>query len=226
MLGPSPAGVQPPQAAVPIEDLVASDFVRRGGTAVLQGLLPAEAFAALRDEAARLEPQAARTVWEGSEQEEWRGGDPARAYSLASGGPVQYAVFASPGMAPALSQIVGFPLALSGAGTYSYYHEPGDFLALHRDVLHCDVAVLTCVADTASGVDGRGALRVYPAYALEPLSAVRSHPAPMSLDLALEPGQTAVLLGGIIPHEVRPMTAGQRRTMSVMCFRALSAGRF
>jgi hypothetical protein len=216
MLEPAPSGTPTP----PADDLAASAFVRGGGWVVLPDLFAAHTFAALSDEARRLESQAVRSVWTGSEREEWRGGDPARAYAAAPGGPVQYSVFASPDMARVLTQVCGVAVVLSGAGTYSYYHQPGDFLALHRDVLQCDVAVLTCVMDTGGGAPGRGALRLYPAFAREPLSVVRSSPDPRPTDIVLGPGQTAVLFGGLVPHEVRPMAGGQRRTMSVMCFQA------
>jgi hypothetical protein len=37
----------------------------------------------------------------------------------------------------------------------------------------------------------------------------------------LRPGQTVVMLGGIVPHHVLPMAQGQVRVVSVLCYRAL-----
>ena len=39
--------------------------------------------------------------------------------------------------------------------------------------------------------------------------------------MPLTRGETIVLLGGILPHEVIPMAEGQERIVSVMCYRAL-----
>jgi hypothetical protein len=60
---------------------------------------------------------------------------------------------------------------------------------------------------------------VYPAHARQPFAAIRAERHPRAVDLTLVPGESALLLGGIIPHEVTPIASGQQRTMSVMCFR-------
>ena len=39
-----------------------------------------------------------------------------------------------------------------------------------------------------------------------------------ALDLHPQPGQPVLLLGGCVPHEVRPATAGHLRWISVLCF--------
>jgi hypothetical protein len=54
-----------------------------------------------------------------------------------------------------------------------------------------------------------------------PLTQLRAEDAPAHIDISLDRGQTAVLLGGIVPHEVLPMAAHQHRTISVVCFTAL-----
>jgi hypothetical protein len=35
---------------------------------------------------------------------------------------------------------------------------------------------------------------------------------------ALSPGHSLVLLGGVVPHAVSPVTEGQRRVVSLLCF--------
>ncbi len=137
----------------------------------------------------------------GSHQVDWRGGDPARSYAGATGGATQTSIFASPTLASYLSEVCGLRLKLAGVGSFSYY-EPGDFLALHRDIVTCDITLLTCLRDTATGTPDRQGLRIYPAYARVPLTQLRSDDAPAHIDVSLDRGQTAVLLGGIVPHEV------------------------
>jgi hypothetical protein len=104
-------------------------------------------------------------------------------------------------------------------GTYSYYVRQGDYLALHRDVEACDVAVITCVYESALNVGG--GLCVYPDRIHEPLSAIRAAPERGMVSVPLRPGQTVVMLGGIVPHHVLPMAQGQVRIVSVLCYRAL-----
>ena len=120
-----------------------------------------------------------------------------------------------------LSDICGLRLKIAGVGSFSYY-APGDFLALHRDIVTCDITLLTCLRDTATGTSDRRGLRIYPAYARMPLTQLRAEEAPAHIDVHLDRGQTAVLLGGIVPHEVLPMAAHQHRTVSVVCMTALS----
>ena len=123
-------------------------------------------------------------------------------------------------MVSALGRICGAEVAPTGGGTYSYYENPGDFLALHRDVVRCDVAVISCLSLSAVG-SSAGELHVYPAYIGEPLSRVRSAGREAGRAAPLARGQTVVLFGGILPHEVTPMAPGQERIVSVMCYRAL-----
>jgi hypothetical protein len=199
-----------------------SAFLRRGGCVVLRSLLSPEFRRALTAEATAMAASARRTVWGGTPGAEWRGGDPARAYGSCSGGPVQTSIFALPALADALSGVAELPLVLAGAGSYSYYHQAGDFLALHRDIVRCDVALLTCLRDKTAAGRSRGTLRIYPSFAHEPLSVLRATADPGGADIMLAPGETVLLMGGIVPHEVLPMVPGQQRTMSVLCFRVQS----
>ena len=123
-------------------------------------------------------------------------------------------------MVAALSRICGVEVALIGGGTYSYYENAGDFLALHRDVVKCDVAVITCLSLRVPDLSA-GGMHVYPEYIREPLSRVRAAGRDAGRAAPLARGETIVLFGGILPHEVIPMAAGQERIVSVMCYRAL-----
>jgi hypothetical protein len=123
-------------------------------------------------------------------------------------------------MVAALSRICGVEVVQTGGGTYSYYENPGDFLALHRDVVKCDVAVITCLSLKVPDISA-GGLHVYPDYIEEPLSRVRAAGRGAGRVAPLARGETIVLFGGILPHEVTPMAAGQERIVSVMCYRAL-----
>jgi hypothetical protein len=200
--------------------LLDSTLMKRGGCLFIENMLQPNLLTALCAEANERQDEARHTIWPGSLQVDWRGGDPARSYAGADGGPTQTSIFASPDLAIYLSEICGLHLKMAGVGSFSYY-EPGDFLALHRDIVHCDITVLTCLRDTAAGTSDRRGLRIYPAYARLPLTQLRSEDNPSHIDVHLDRGQTAVLLGGIVPHEVLPMSADQHRTVSVVCMTAL-----
>jgi hypothetical protein len=213
----SVAHADPPLAPA----LVESVLMQRGGCLFIDNLLPSNLLTALCAEANERQDEARRTAWAGSVQVDWRGGEPARSYAGVTGGPTQTSIFAAPNLATYLSELCGLQLTMAGVGSFSYY-EPGDFLALHRDIVACDITLLTCLRDTAAAASDRRGLRIYPAYARVPLTQLRSEEAPAHIDVHLDRGQTAVLLGGIVPHEVLPMAAHQQRTVSVVCMTALT----
>jgi hypothetical protein len=135
---------------------------------------------------------------------------------------VQDAWYASDPLQQFLSAQVGLPVVPSGnRGSYSYYARAGDFLDLHRDVETCDLAVLTALHDNSAPTDQSGGLVVYPGRIGEPLSAIRERSQEGAYLVKLLPGQTIVLLGGVLPHRVIPVAEGQLRIISVLCFRAL-----
>ena len=179
-------------------------------------LLSAVDFARLQEEAKSQESLGQRNVCLNSAADEWRGGTPARAYTLANGGPVQQAIHASAATHQFLREIIGLPAALSGGGTYSYYSEFGDFLGLHRDVLACDIALITCLEAAPASQDS-GRLLLYPSHVREPLSAIRQEGADAAVAIHLKPGESIVMLGGLVPHEVTAVT--RRRLVSVACYR-------
>ena len=121
-----------------------------------------------------------------------------------------------------LGSLLSTPVRMAGGGSLTLYHLPGDGLGLHRDVDVCDVTLVTCLYDSESNRSMRtpelGSLRAYPEFCHEPLSAVPRHREQFGISIRLRPGDTAVLLGGIVPHEVTPMAAGQCRVVSLVCY--------
>ncbi len=199
--------------------LAESRLVGNGGISVVRGLLSEGLLEALRLDAQAIAPTARRGSWSGPNREDWRGGKPSRAMAGMSAGAVQYEIFGAAAMAEAVADICGFRVRCSGAGSYSWYLEAGDHLALHRDILACDVALITCLERTGPGAGIDGTLCVYPDALWRPLRDVRKD---ARVAAPMDPGDTAVLAGGIVPHEVTPSVAGQRRVVSIVCFRLAS----
>ena len=189
-------------------------LLERGGVAIVQGLLGSDLKAQLLAEANEGLQRAERFVTR-NRNHEWRGGEPARSYRATAAGAGQYAIFSCNDMVEAISEICGHKVRSSGTGSYSYYHDEGDYLGLHRDIELCDVATITCLED--DGPESRGGLRAYPEYAGRPLIAIYEE-CPRGLDLPTRSGDTVVIMGGIIPHEVTPIVPGQRRTVALGCF--------
>lgn len=200
--------------------ILQSPLMRSGGYVVLPDLVPPHVTQRLLEDALAVRGSGHRSESAGSDEWEGRGGNPARAYRVAASGSTQWNVYGPPGMPDFLSRLMNTAVAATGSGTYSYYEDSGDFLALHRDVLTCDLAVITCLADDAPESDG-GSLRLYPQHLNEPLSVVRAANGAGSTLLHLKPGETLVLLGGILPHEVLPVSEGHNRIVSVMCYQIL-----
>ena len=198
-----------------------SALMKDGGFRVLEGLIDGPTRKALLAEALRLLPRAVASVVPESDDEEVRGGTPARSFLNTAGGELQDALYRTPQLLACLREITCASLIPTGTlGTYSYYVRPGDFLALHRDIVTCDVAVITCLHDAGTGCecDG-GKLCLYPGRLAEPLSAIRRTLEQGALKLRLRPGQTIVMFGGIVPHALLPVDAGQTRIVSVLCYR-------
>ena len=186
----------------------------RGGVAVIHGLLGEPLQALILAEAMERAAQAERFVTTGCNLE-WRGGNPARTYRATAAGPEQYRIFSCESMKEALSDLCGIALECSGTGSYTYYHNEGDYLGLHRDIEKCEVATITCLED--DGPELRGGLRAYPEYAGRALLDIYQD-RPPALELPTRPGDTIVIAGGVVPHEVTPIVAGQRRTVALACY--------
>ena len=189
-------------------------LMERGGVAIVRGLLGETLQAQLLTEARERLAGAERFVT-GNRNLAWRGGEPARKYRATAAGVCQYGIFSSKGMVEAIAEICGCAVTSSGTGSYSYYHEVGDYLGLHRDIELCEVATITCLED--DGPEGRGGLRAYPEYVGRPLAAIYEE-CPRGLEVGARAGDTIVIAGGMVPHEVTPVVEGQRRTVALACF--------
>lgn len=196
-------------------------LLREGGFAVFDGVPNASTFADLfREAATRYSHATVQESWD-PDREEVRGGTPRRSLLSAEAGPAQDGFYYDPLFVEFLSSACGVPVRPSGSrGSYSYYVRPGDFLDLHRDIETCDVAVITAVHDNSAPNEDSGSLIVYPERTDEPLSALRAAPYDGAYAVKLLPGQTVILLGGIVPHRVAPVRARQVRIVSVLCFAA------
>lgn len=203
------------------DPMAGSPLLLRGGFDVFEGLMDGPFQAALLGEAVACRSAATPNEVAVDDLEEVRGGSPARRFLSAEGGPLQDAFYQAGWFREQLAEWVGMPVEPTGfRGTFTYYARPGDYLSLHRDIEACDVAVISCLSDGPEAGDG-GSLLLYPGRTAEPLSAIRSSPEKGALRLRLLPGQTIVLLGGIVPHAVLPVGEQQARIVSVLCYRAL-----
>jgi hypothetical protein len=211
--------------ANPIPDTIQrSPLYQRGGFALIDQLLEPSNLAQLQRESLALHSQTSENLMletdrNGFEINFGRGGSPARKFLSAQGGTVQDAFYQSLALSTKLETLCQSRIKPTGArGTYSYYAREGDFLALHRDILQCDLTLITCLFDHSKGAINNlgGVLRLYPNHNLQPLSSINPHSP--SHDLRLKVGQSLALLGGIVPHEVLPTGPGQIRIVSVLCF--------
>jgi hypothetical protein len=203
--------------------ILQAPLMRQGGYAVVPGLFAPEAIASLRCEADVQRSQAQDVCVRRSDAEPIRGGDPARKFLNAPGGAVQLALYGNLVLRQTVASIVGLPIVPTGSGgTFTYYCRPLDFLTIHRDIVTCDVALITCLAET--GVRGSGGkLCLYPQRIWEDLGSLRREPIRGAVPVRLAPGETAILLGGIVPHCTLPVSGGQCRVVSLLCYRVLSS---
>jgi hypothetical protein len=204
----------------PPVEVLRSRLFAAGGFLVVRGLFDDATLADLQEEADRVRIEAERMFLTDSDGTEGRGGFPARAYRSAAGGEVHWGLHGCQQMAESLAKISGLGVSATGCGTYSYYEQTGDFLAVHRDVLQCDIAVITSLTRCAWD-DPAGELVVYPDLIREPLSTVRSAGRNAGTSIPLDRGHTVILLGGILPHEVIPTSLGQERIVTINCYRSL-----
>jgi hypothetical protein len=206
----------------PPNEILQSRLLAAGGYLVVCGLFDEETLQGMCAEADIVRPEAPRVFVADSDGTDGRGGYPARAYRSGPARDLHWALYGCQQMAETLGRLCGVTVSATGGGTYIYYEEIGDFLAVHRDVVDCDIAVITSLTD--SRVDGSaGELVVYPEFIREPLSTVRTAGRTSGTFVPLGRGQTIILLGGIVPHEVAPTCAGQERIVAINCYRAHSA---
>jgi hypothetical protein len=199
-------------------------LARRGGFDVFEGLLDRYARECLlRESLARFSTAERTDVLTQQDDEEMRGGNPARAFWSAGGGEFQTALYGAQWFLAFVGETIGRPVKRTGSrATYTYYGRGGDHLSVHRDVRTCDVAVISCLQDNAASASRGGLLCLYPERIGDPLAEIRASRRRGSLLVRLQPGQTLVILGGHVPHAVLPVEPGQSRIVSVMCYEVTS----
>lgn len=200
-------------------DIFSSKLMSDGGYAVFEGLVDRLSRRILLSEAMEIVPRAMECYIPESDDEEVRGGRPARRFLHGSGGEYQDAFYQAPWLLEFLRGLTSSALIPTGnLGTYSYYVRPGDYLAIHRDIHTCDVAVITCLSNGRETEGDGGSLCLYPDRLDEPLSQIRATPLDGAIKLRLEVGQSIVMYGGIVPHALLPVAKGQARIVSVLCY--------
>ena len=153
--------------------LLASRIWSQGGYAAVAGMIGRGLLDALKAEADGARPLGQRTIQPISDRTEGRGGSPARALRSSQCGEVHRALYASRQLTDAISEICGIAVSSTGVGTYHYYEREGDFFALHRDFVGCDIAVITCISQRLTE-QPMGGLLVYPNLFCQALSQVRA----------------------------------------------------
>jgi hypothetical protein len=199
-----------------------SPLMNEGGFQVFEGIIDSRMREEMLSEAWSLLPSANACEVCADDFEEVRGGRPRRSFINGQGGRLQQSFYSAPWLIDFLRSLTNNKLIPTGAlGTYSYYLRPGDFLDIHRDIVECDVAVISCLNEGPMDEGDGGRLCLYPERLSEPLSSIRATPQLGAVKVRLDPGQTIVLYGGIVPHALLRVAEGQARIVSVLCYRAI-----
>lgn len=149
-------------------------------------------------------------------------GSPDRWLETAGGGPWLNAFYRSPAVPGVLEELTGLPWETTGErGSYSYYRRPGHHLGLHRDIETCELAVITCLRDDGPAGGTGGVLVLYPGRSGEPLGRIRQTPEAGAVKVRLSAGESILLLGGLVPHRLLPVAAGQTRIIAPLCYRVV-----
>lgn len=146
-------------------------------------------------------------------------GAPDRWLESAPGGSALQQFAESGDLLDVLIRATGVGWKSAGPGSWSYYRREGHYLGLHRDLAVCDLAVITCVRADGSG-SSDGVLRLWPTRAKESLAQIRARPEG-GIDVRLAPGESALLLGGVVAHQVTPLSHGQVRVVAPLCYQVL-----
>lgn len=197
-----------------------SPLLAAGGWGVYDGLLDGPTLQGLRQEALG---QAGRhdLVPTDQDNEQVRGGTPARHLISVDGGPVLGGLYGTPALHRFIAQQVGMGVRPLGVqATYSMYSGAGAGLGLHRDVVGCDLALIACLQDN-DPLDGGGCTEAWPKDLTTPLDELRQGRGGASVTLGLAPGQCLLLHGGLVPHRIRATRAGRQRVVALMCFEAV-----
>lgn len=211
-----------PQASAPaVPALRQGPVAAAGGAVIVPGLPDRATVRRLAVEAFGLAGEASRQTSVNVIGDDGRGATPSRELANGQGGPEQDALYHHPPLHDWLLHHVGVRVRPTSArGTYSYYTRPGDYLDLHVDIVGCDVTLITVLHDDTPAGDPGGGLALYGAHTDLPLSAIRAERPPPTAVLVAAAGQSIVLLGGLVPHRVLPLTGGSR-VISALCFEAV-----
>lgn len=201
----------------------ASPLLARGGVELYCGLFDRAALGRMLDEATSQPARLDVVDPDAVDDEQVRGGRPGRRIRSVPGGPLQQALFAAPRLAAFIAGEVGAPVRPCGAqASYSIYLGDGSHLGIHRDVIGCDAALVTCLHDDAPR-DDDGALDVWFDDALTSLGMLRAEPDARRTRIALGPAETMLIHGGVLPHRVPPLHAPRARIVSLMCFEIVNS---
>ena len=195
----------------------------RLGGSVRASLLDDRTLAALQEEAADQAVHASQMLVARRLTRDGYRGDPDRWLDSAPGGPALHAFYHAPHVLELLRSLTGLSWRTTGeAGSFSYYRRPGHHLGLHRDIETCELAIITCLRDDRpSPGSAGGVLFLYPSRSADSLADIQESLDTGPVEVRLAQGQSLVLLGGIVPHRLTPVTEGQARIITPLCYRTV-----
>jgi len=198
-----------------------SPLMKRGGFDIFSGIVDEFIRNSMLAEAYEQRELMIESLVSESDTEEIRGGSPRRKFLSSVGGEFQREFYHADWLIKFLRGLTTPFLHPTGThGTYSYYSRTGDFLEIHRDIVECDVAVITCLENKFGTDKNGGKLCLYPSRTADLLSEIKDSPEKGSVKFSLEVGQTIVFYGGIVPHALLPVRENQTRIVSVLCYEA------
>lgn len=199
--------------------LLAGPIGRSGAVAIVDDLIDRATLTALAREALAAGRVAERQSGRTERIDGGRSDIAGRALASGPGGPVQDALYRSPELLAALSDLCGARVRPTGGrGSYSFYTRPGDHLDLHVDVERCDVTLLTVLQDSTPSDDPGGALATWSDHLGASLDTVRASGAEPTATTKIPQGSSVVLLGGLLPHAVLPLGPSGTRVVAPLCF--------
>jgi hypothetical protein len=192
------------------------------GVAVFEDVGDSALTSRLLDEARQCYCTAKPDFYFGRAIGDGRGIHPPRRLFRASGGEVQRELCHADWLLRFMSKECGLRIEPTGdGGTYAYYTNLGDFIGLHLDVDACDVVLITMLRDTSEPFEFAGSLVYYPDLIGRSLAGLPAMGAPGGVAIKLQVGQSAIMLGGVVPHYVAATGFRQERVISVICFRGV-----
>jgi hypothetical protein len=194
-----------------------STLLHAGGYGIYRGLIAPTRIDGMLAEATG-GGQRIDQVASGNDTEDIRGGQPARRIVSVEGGPSQDELFGSVELQRFVASEVNLPVRCCGwRASYSIYDGPQAHLGIHRDVPGCDLALITCLYDR-DPLAGEGAIDLWLDDLTTPLRHIRAHVERRRSRLALLPGDSLLIHGGMIPHSIPPPGTDRLRIVSLMCF--------